>query len=75
MKRTKRTVILLYPDYMNDDGNSTFTWWTNAPTYEGAVENARKAAVRANKDSGEVEPEDFALIGVIDGWHEVNCYE
>jgi hypothetical protein len=60
---------------MNDDGKSTFSCWTDAPTCEEAVENARKAALRATKDRSDIEPEDFALIGFFNGWRRVHCYE
>jgi hypothetical protein len=65
---TKYTVIMLYPDHMNDDGGETYTAQVDASTPEEALIAAQDEAVSANSD--EASPDDFrsiAIMSVVDG--------
>jgi hypothetical protein len=61
----KYTVILLYPDFeQNDDGLATYTAHVEAENRKAAIEKAEKEAA---SQSGSCEPEDFAVIAVFAG--------
>jgi hypothetical protein len=62
------SVLLLYPDYMNDSGIETYYEHVDAISPEGAVLTAQSLAHLANDGMGE--PEDFAALLCIAGHHK-----
>ena len=67
------SVLLLYPDYMQDQGLETYYAHVEAMNPRIAVSRARQLAVAANTDEHgcNVEnPGDFALLIILAGHHE-----
>jgi hypothetical protein len=64
------SVLLLYPDDVNDSGSETFFAWVEAPDSITAVAVARRKAVAAQEEGAEYyEPADFVPLLVIAGHH------
>jgi hypothetical protein len=64
------SVLLFYPDHVNDDGTETYYAWVEAPDPIAAVAEARRQALAANEWTEEdVDPDDFAPLLVIEGHH------
>lgn len=70
MKMNKYTVIILYPDYMQDSGRETFTAHVVAANPDDALSMSRRQACDANSDQEIDDPTDFALLAVYLGHHE-----
>lgn len=66
------TVILLYPDYMQDSGRETYITHVSATNPDSALRIARRQAVAANPDQEIDDPTDFAMVAVFLGHHEHN---
>lgn len=71
-KRKWYTVVLLYPDYVTDHyGTDTYVDWALGVDFDGAVEVARRKAMKANSsDDGKGaigNPDDFAVVGGVEG--------
>ena len=62
------SVLLLYPDYANDDGTESFYAFVEATGPVEAVSLAQRQAVAAN-DCVEIEPDDFVPLLVTQGHH------
>ena len=62
------SVLLLYPDYVNDSGTETYYAWVEALDAIEAIAKARGKAVQAN-DCVDIEPDDFAPLLVTAGHH------
>ena len=62
------SVLLLYPDYANDNGTETYYAFVDAPDAIEAVALAQRQAVAAN-EWVECEPDDFAPLLVTEGHH------
>ena len=60
------TVVLLYPDYMNDSGTETYICDVEAPDRERAITLAQEKASQAQGDDPP-EPDDFAPLAVFLG--------
>lgn len=68
------TVILLYPDYMQEQGTDVYVGWSNKETWEAAVADMKWYVTNIMR--GQVsDPDDFALIGVMEGRHEMHGKE
>jgi len=66
IQKKEFTVILLYPEGYNDAGEpETYTEYAECDTPKEAIDIVRQKASDANND--DIEPDDFALIGVIEG--------
>jgi hypothetical protein len=67
------SVLLLYPDYLNDSGTETYYDWTEAETSEQAIEDVQRMAKEKNP---EVEDHtDFAVLLVLQGHIELRLRE
>jgi hypothetical protein len=70
------TVLLLYPDYLQDQVNDTYFAHVEASNAWEAVSYARNQAVGVGTDAPDgwdyVDPEDFAVLIVIAGHHETD---
>lgn len=64
------SVLLLYPDYLNENGDDTYYAFVFAASPKDAVRKARRDAVESQLDDSEIEEEDFAVLLVIEGHHE-----
>jgi hypothetical protein len=62
------SVLLLYPDYANDDGTETYYAFVTAADPIAAVAEAQRQAAAA-QDGIDVDPEDFAPLLVTPGHH------
>jgi hypothetical protein len=62
------SVLLLYPDWANDDGNETYYAWVEASDGIAAVAEAQRQAVAAN-EWDDTDPADFAPLLVTEGHH------
>jgi hypothetical protein len=62
------SVLLLYPDYANDDGTETYYALVEAPHPTAAVTLAKRQAVAAQKHVV-FPPDDFTTLLVIQGHH------
>lgn len=69
MANFKYSVLLLYPDYMNNSGHETYYDLLKANTPENAIEQAQRNAAQANGMDNE-QYEDFAALLVIRGHHK-----
>lgn len=70
---TKFTVLLLYPDYLQDNGDDTYQAWVEADTVQEAKEKAQKEALNQEVDEGFEtywKPEDFSVLAVYEGHNE-----
>jgi hypothetical protein len=65
----KYTVLLMYPDYANDDGTKVFLSHVVAGNPKEASVVARKQAVREFEETECYEPNDFAVLLTIEGHH------
>jgi hypothetical protein len=64
------SVLLLYPDDVNDDGAETYYAWVEAPDPVAAVAEARRRALATNEWTEEdVDPDGFIPLLVIEGHH------
>jgi hypothetical protein len=64
------SVLLLYPDDLNDDGKETYYAWVEASDPVAAVAEARRQALATNEwTEDDVDPDDFAPLLVIEGHH------
>ncbi len=64
------SVLLLYPDDVNDGGTETYYAFVEAPDPIDAVAVARRKAVAAQEESAECyDPDDFTPLLVIQGHH------
>ena len=63
----KFTVLLLYPDYMNDGGHETFMTHVEARNVKSAENKAQKEAASFEGNSACNDVTDFAVISVIEG--------
>lgn len=63
------TVVLLYPDYMNESGTETYSWSGHAPDLQTAIAAAQAAAVADNsQDTDSIDDTtDFALLIALEG--------
>ena len=62
------SVLLLYPDDVNDSGTETYYTFVEAPDAIEAVAVARREAVAAQEEAAaDYEPDDFAPLLVIAG--------
>lgn len=64
------TVILRYPDYMNEDGNETYTEYSESDDLHMAIAAVQQKAMDANTEDGESSVEDrtdFAVLAVFKG--------
>lgn len=66
------TVILLYPDYLQDDETVIYRAQVTADTHKAAVYRARMDANDGNP--GTQDPHDFALLALFQGWHDDEAY-
>lgn len=65
------SVLLLYPDGVNDGGAETYYAFVEAPDAIEAVAVARREAVAAQKECAEnYEPDDFVPLLVTEGRHQ-----
>jgi hypothetical protein len=62
------SVLLLYPDYANDNGTETYYAFVEASDPIEAVAAAQRQAVAA-QDGVDIEPDDFAPLLVTQGHH------
>lgn len=70
----KYTVILRYPDYRRQNDDEIFVDWVEADCLENAVHQVRrKAAITPENDRAIEDPTDFALIGVVAGYHKIQA--
>ena len=58
------SVLLLYPDYANENGNDTYFAHVETANATDAVEAALQEAYEQND---EISADDFALLAVFDG--------
>ena len=65
---TPYSVLLLFPDYLNDSGTSTYYMFVNAPDPLAAV-MAAQAEAAAGPGRGPDDAEDFAPLLVLQGHH------
>jgi hypothetical protein len=64
------SVLLLYPDHVNDDGKETYYTFVEAADPIAAVAVARRRALATNEWTEEdVDPDDFAPLLVTEGHH------
>jgi hypothetical protein len=63
------SVLLLYPDHINEGGTETYYAWVEAADPIQAVAQAQREAVAAN-DCVESEQQDFAPLLVTSGHHD-----
>jgi hypothetical protein len=63
------SVLLLYPDYANDNGYETYYAFVEAPDPIAAVAVAQRQAVEA-QEGIEIEPDDFVPLLMTEGHHE-----
>jgi hypothetical protein len=62
------SVLLLYPDHVNDGGNETYYAWVEAPEPVAAVAEARRQALATNEWTAEdVDAADFVPLLVTEG--------
>lgn len=61
------SVLLRYPDYLNDGGNETYYGFTTALTPQDAIANVQAEAAKANDFDEDGDPEDFAPLLVLPG--------
>lgn len=68
---TKFTVLLLYPDYLQDNGDDTYQAWVEADTVQEAKEKAQNEVFNQEVDDVDSteSPEDFAVLAVYEGHH------
>ncbi len=69
------TVILLYPDDMNDTGHETYVDWSEKDDEESAIADVRAKAVAAQAPETVKDPADFALVGTFRGNQWMNRIE
>jgi hypothetical protein len=62
------SVLLLYPDWTNDDGTETYYAWVDAPDSLAAFAEAQRQALAANEWT-DCDPDDFAPLLVTEGHH------
>jgi hypothetical protein len=62
------SVLLLYPDWTNDDSTETYYAWVDAPDSLAAVAEAQRQALAANEWTDR-DPADFAPLLVTEGHH------
>jgi hypothetical protein len=62
------SVLLLYPDYLADDGAETYWAWVVSMSDHGAAEAAK---LEAAKDNDVEDPNDFLTLAVIEGHHRI----
>ena len=62
------SVLLLYPDYANDDGTETFYAWTEASDSLAAIADAQRQAL-ATHEWTDRDPADFVPLLVTQGHH------
>jgi hypothetical protein len=62
------SVLLLYPDYLNDSGGETFYAFVEASDPIAAVATAQHEAAAAQPETID-DPTDFAPLLVIEGYH------
>ncbi len=62
------SVLLLYPDYVNDSGTETYYALVEAADPDGAIELAQRQAA-ASLDGVEMQPDDFVPLLVTQGHH------
>lgn len=64
------SVLLLYPDYANDDGTETYYTWVQATDPVAAVAEAQREAMASNEWGEEdCDPGDFVPLLVTEGGH------
>ena len=62
------SVLLLYPEDVNDGGSETYYAWVEAPGPAAAVAEARRRALAAN-EWADRDPADFVPLLVTEGHH------
>jgi hypothetical protein len=62
------SVLLLYPDHVNDDGTETYYAWVDAPDSLAAVAEAQRQALAVN-EWHDADPTDFAALLVTEAHH------
>lgn len=60
------TVVLAYPDYLDETGVETYLEWSNEPTVLEAVQDVQRQAAKAQADR-DIDPDDFAVVVVFAG--------
>jgi hypothetical protein len=63
------SILLLYPEDVNDSGTETYYTFVEAPDAIEAVAAAKREAVAAQGEDLEYDPDDFAPLLVIQGHH------
>lgn len=73
---TKFTVLLLYPDYLQSNGDDTYQAWVEADTVQEAKEKAQFEAFRRSQAEEDLEEVDvtgshdnFSVLAVYEGHH------
>lgn len=64
---TKFTVLLLYPDYLQSNGDDTYQAWVEADTVQEAKEKAQHDVWSSVGEAGSWE--DFSVLAVYEGHH------
>ncbi len=65
------SVLLLYPDHVNDDGTETYYDFVEATDPIAAVADATRHALATNEWTEEdVDPDDFVPLLVTEGHHD-----
>lgn len=62
------TVLMLYPDYMQDGGTETYLDQVEAGSAEEAEKLAQRNAAQANELDSDFDS-DFYVLYVAEGWH------
>ena len=62
------SVLLLYPDHVNDGGKETYYAFVEAPDPLAAVAQAQRLALASNEWT-DIAPDDFAPLLVTQGYH------
>lgn len=68
---TKFTVLLLYPDYLQENGDDTYQAWVEADTVQEAKELGQRQAFNQEADdaASTESPNDFSVLAVYEGHH------
>ena len=63
------SVLLLYPDYLADDPSETFYEHVTATSPKNAGLVAQQSAISANAMDEDTDPDDFAVLLILEGHH------
>ncbi len=72
----KYTTVLLLPDYLQENGNDTYTAYNDAGYPKEAIRLARLEAVTEFKKDALIikDPLDLALVMCFNGWPPIALY-